>query len=441
MSLRSTHWLPRARALPAGRSQTVAVLDIGSSKICCLIARLRPQRDASEATDRTHSIEVVGVGHQRANGVKRGAIVDMEAAERAIRLAVDAAERMAGVTVESVVVNTSAGRLDSEHFAARVSVSGEAVSDDDIHRVLEAGRSHTVQPDHVILHSLPIAFSLDENGGIRDPRGMVGRQLGIDMHLVTAQAAPVRNLVLCVERSHLNVEAVVASPYASGLAALSADELELGSACIDMGGGTTTFGIFAYGRFVCADAIALGGHHVTMDLARGLSTSIEAAERIKTLYGSAMGAGSDHRDMISVPLVGEGEVPGANQVPRSVVTEIIRPRVEEILELVRDRLRATPFSGLSGQRAVLTGGASQLPGVVDLAERITGYKVRIGRPIGASGLPDSGRGPAFATTVGLLVYPQLAGIERHDRSGRRAGLAAAGDGYLARVGSWIRESF
>lgn len=439
MSGKNIHWLPRARPLGAGRSQTVAVLDIGSSKICCLIAKLRPQRGV-DIGDRTHSIEVIGVGHQRATGVKRGAIVDMEAAERAVRLAVDAAERMAGVTVESVIVNASSGRLASDHFAARVAVSGEAVSGDDIQRVLEAGRSHTVQPDQVVLHSLPIAFTLDETGGIRDPRGMVGRQLGIDMHLVTAQAAPVRNLVLCVERSHLNVDAVVASPYASGLAALSSDELELGSACIDLGGGTTTFGVFAYGRFVCTDAIALGGHHVTMDLARGLSTSIEAAERIKTLYGSAMGAGSDHRDMISVPLVGEGDIPGANQVPRSVVTEIIRPRIEEILELVRDRLRATPFSSLGGRRAVLTGGTSQLPGVADLAERIVGYKVRIGRPIGASGLPDSGRGPAFATTVGLLVYPQLAGIERHERSGRRIAMAGE-EGYLARVGNWIRDSF
>lgn len=437
---RGNHWLPRARPLPPTRSQTIAILDIGSSKICCLIARLRPQRESSEFASRSHSIEVIGVGHQRATGVKRGAITDMEQAERAIRLAVDSAERMAGVTVESVVVSVSAGRLASDHFAARVKVTGEEVGDGDIGRVLEAGRTHTVQPDRVVLHSLPIAFSLDQTGGLSDPRGMVGRELGIDMHLVTAQAAPVRNLVLCVERSHLHVEAVVASPYAAGLAALTGDELELGSACVDMGGGTTTFGVFAYGRFVCCDAIALGGHHVTMDLARGLSTSIEAAERIKTLYGSALGAGSDHRDMIHVPPVGERDAPGANQVPRSVVTEIIRPRVEEILELVRDRLHSTPFSALAGGRAVLTGGASQLPGVADLAERIIGFKVRGGRPLGVMGLPESGRGPAFAATVGLLVYPQLAGIEHHGH-GHRFGATASGDGYFARVGSWIRESF
>lgn len=438
MSARAGDWLPRARPIPPGRSQTVAVLDVGSTKICCLIARLRPQRQAVEHTGRTHAIEVVGVGQQRAVGVKRGAIVDMESAERSVRLAVDAAERMAGVTVESVIVNVSAGRIASEHFSASVDVIGESVTDADIGRVLEAGRTHTVQRDQVALHSLPIAFSLDEEGGIRDPRGMVGDRLGIDMHVVTAQAAPVRNLVLCVERSHLAVEAVVASPYASGLAALVDDELELGSACIDLGGGTTTFGVFAYGRFVCADAVALGGHHVTMDLARGLSTSMEAAERIKTLYGSAIGAGSDHRDTISVPLVGERDHAGANQVPRSQVTEIIRPRVEEILEMVRDRLAATPFSALSGQRAVLTGGASQLPGLADLAERILGYKVRVGRPLGVDGLPESGRSPAFATSVGLLVYPQLAAIESHQSRPR---VVRPGGGYLARVGNWIRDSF
>ena len=159
---RNNHWLPRAHPLPPGRGQTIAVLDVGSSKISSLIARLRPQRAEGEIANRSHSIEVIGVGHQRATGIKRGAITDMEQAERAIRLAVDSAERMAGVTVESVIVNVSSGRLESDHYAANVTVSGDAVSDDDIHRVLEAGRAHTVQPDRVVLHSLPIAFSLDQ---------------------------------------------------------------------------------------------------------------------------------------------------------------------------------------------------------------------------------------------------------------------------------------
>lgn len=439
MNRRFDDWLPRAKPLSPGRGQTVAVLDVGSTKICCMIARLKPQRQDSDLAQRSHDIQVIGLGYQRANGVKRGVIVDMERAERAIRLAVDAAERMAGVTIDSVIASMSAGRLASEHFTARVAVTGSQVRDDDVRRVLEAGRAHSVSAEEVVLHSLPIAYSLDDASGVRDPRGMVGGELGVDMHLVTAQAAAARNLILCVERCHLDVEAVVATPYAAGLGALVADEIELGSACIDLGGGTTTFGIFSFGGFVYCDAVAIGGHHVTMDLARGMSTSIEAAERVKTLYGSAISVGADLGETISVPEVG-GEAGGeVHHLPRGMVTEIIRARVEEILELVRDRLRATPFLGLAGKRAVLTGGASQLPGLADLAEHILGLKVRAGRPIGVSGLPDSARGPASASTVGLAVFPQVAGRERHQPSARRR--AAVGGGYMAKVGNWIRDSF
>lgn len=432
-------WLPRPRALAAGRAQTVAILDVGSSKVACLIARLKPQTPDSDLAQRSHAVRVVGFGHQRATGVKRGAIVDMERAERAIRMAVDTAERMAGATIESVIVNISAGRLASEHFTARVSVGGDSVADNDIRRVLETGRANSLQTDRVVLHSLPIAYSLDDASGIRDPRGMVGEELGVDMHLVTAQAVAVRNLVLCTERCHLDVEAVVASPYASGLGAMVADELELGSACIDMGGGTTTFGIFAYGRFVYCDAVAVGGHHVTMDLARGLSTSIAAAERIKVLYGSALGSGADLGDTISVPQVGEGEGETVQEVPLATISDIIRPRVEEVFELVRDRLQATPFAGLAGGRAVLTGGAGQLPGALDLGEKILGLKMRPGQPIGATGLPESARGGAFSAALGLAVYPQFVRYERSEPRSRRS--SGEGRGYFAKMSNWIRESF
>lgn len=439
MSRRKDDWLPRATPVPPSRSHTVAVLDVGSTKVCCLIARLKPRRQESELAQRSHAVEVLGLGHQRSSGIKRGTIVDMERAERAIRLAVDSAERMAGVTIESVIVSITSGRLASDHFAAHVTVPGASVSHDDIARVLAAGRAQMPGSEQVVLHSLPIAYSLDASSGIRDPRGMVGRNLGVDMHVVTAQAAAARNLILCIERCHLDVEAVVASPYAAGLGALVADELELGAACIDMGGGTTTFGVFAYGGFVCCDAVAVGGHHVTMDLARGLSTSIEAAERVKTLYGNAIELGADLGETISVPeLDGGGPGGEVNDLPRGLVAEIIRARVEEILELVRDRLRATPFSALAGKRAVLTGGASQLPGTVELAERILGLKVRLGRPIGAAGLAESARGPAFAAAVGLAVFPQVAGRECHEPVVRRQ---ARGGGYFAKVGNWIRESF
>jgi cell division protein FtsA len=268
---------------------------------------------------------------------------------------------------------------------------------------------------------------------------MVGRRLGVDMLVVTADAPPLRNLELCINRCHLSIEAMVASPYASGLSTLVDDEAELGCAVVDFGGGTTTIGVFNRGTFVHADAIAVGGHHITTDIARGLSTRIEHAERLKTVFGSALASGSDERDMLSVPAIGDDERDVPNQVPRSSLTRIVRPRVEEILELVRDRLNASGFAGLVGRRLLLTGGASQLTGLGEAARRILARNVRHGRPLGIAGLPEVARGPAFATAVGLLIYPQVAGIEER---GDDMPLALTGTGgYIARVGQWIRESF
>jgi cell division protein FtsA len=421
------------------RPSVVSVLDIGSSKVCCLIGRLRPGQPGEALRGRTHTVEVLGIGHQRSRGIKSGVVADLDDAEQAIRLAVAAAERMAGITIESLIVNVSCGRLGSESCSASVALSGEAIEDADIGRVLAAGRRHTVTEGREVIHSMPIGYALDGNNGIGDPCGMVGRRLGVDMLVVTADAPPLRNLELCINRCHLSIEAMVASPYASGLSTLVDDEAELGCAVVDFGGGTTTIGVFNRGTFVHADAIAVGGHHITTDIARGLSTRIEHAERLKTVFGSALASGSDERDMLSVPAIGDDERDVPNQVPRSSLTRIVRPRVEEILELVRDRLNASGFAGLVGRRLLLTGGASQLTGLGEAARRILARNVRHGRPLGIAGLPEVARGPAFATAVGLLIYPQVAGIEER---GDDMPLALTGTGgYIARVGQWIRESF
>jgi cell division protein FtsA len=350
---------------------------------------------------------------------------------------------MAGVTVESLIVNVSCGRLASETYAASVSLSGEAVTESDIGRVLDAGRHHSVSDGRAVVHSLPIGYSLDADTGIADPRGMIGDRLGVDMQMVTADAQPLRNLELCINRCHLSIEAMVASPYASGLSVLVDDESELGCCAIDFGGGTTTIAVFMKGQFIHVDALAIGGSHITTDIARGLSTRIEDAERLKTMYGSALQGPADDRDTISVPPIADDEhdsdVP--NQVPRSTLTRIIRPRVEEILELVRDRLNSSGFAALVGRRMVLTGGASQLTGLGEAARRLLARNVRLGRPLGIAGMPENAKGPAFATAVGLLIYPQVAEMEQLD-SGFAPVLAQTGTGgYFARVGRWIRESF
>ena len=199
---------------------------------------------------------MIGIGHQKSQGVKSGVVVDLDRAEHAIRLAVDAAERMAGLTVDSLIVNLTAGRLKSETFSATINLGGHEADEADIKRVLAAGAKQALKAEREVVHSLPVGFSLDAERGVRDPRGMVGDTLGVDMHVLTGDAAPLRNLELCINRSHLSVERMVATPYASGLAALVDDELEMGAACIDMGGGTTTISVFSEGKFVHADAIA-----------------------------------------------------------------------------------------------------------------------------------------------------------------------------------------
>ncbi len=437
----SQRFMPRRlRPLSARKSALLCVLDVGTSKIACLIAKLAPAEVSESLPGRTHRCRILGIGHQRSRGIKGGAVVDMDEAESAIRMAVDAAERMAGVEVASVIVNVTGGRLSSQHYSAKVAVGGKAIADYDIHRVLEASCATMARQGRAVLHSLPTGFALDRTRGIRDPKGMIGDELGADMHVVGCDAAAARNLILAIERCHLSIEAMVATPYAAGLSVLVDDEAELDVALIDMGGGTTSVGVFAGGHLAHVDAVAVGGNHVTTDIARGLTTRLSDAERLKTLHGTCIASASDERESIAVPQVGDDH-DQPNHLPKSHLVRIIRPRVEEILELVRDRLAAAGFAAHAGRRLVLTGGASQLTGMPEAARRILSPQVRIGRPLGVQGLPESAKSPAFATSVGLLIYPQVANIEHFEPRRESAMQATGTDGYASRVGRWLKDSF
>lgn len=407
------------------RGSIVAALDVGSTKVCCLIARVQEP----------DSLKVIGCGHQLSAGVRAGAIVDMEGAETSIGAAVHAAEQMAGETVRYVIVNLSGGYPVSHFLNAEVAIQGQEVSDGDIRRVIAHARSIQIGPESALVHSLPVGFSLDGNRGIRDPRGMFGDRLGVQVHVVTASAGGVRNLHTCIARSHLDIESTLVSPYASALSTLVADERELGGVCIDMGGGTTSIAVFVEGRMVWMDCLPVGGAHVTNDIARGLTTSIGHAERLKTLHGSAQASVADEREMIDVPQVGEDRA-HPNQLPRSYLVRIIQPRLEEVFELVRSRLEQSGFSRVAGRRVVLTGGASQLPGTRDLAQLILDKQVRIGRPTRIAGLADAESGPAFATAAGLLLHavqpPDDLALSGHE--------AALASGLWGRVGLWLREN-
>jgi cell division protein FtsA len=409
------------------RGSLIAALDIGTSKICCFIARVEDDKP-----------RVLGIGHQISRGVRSGTMINLEAAGTSVLNAVHAAEEMAGETIQQVVANLSGGFSASRIIRAEIGITGREITDADMRRVLEHGYLMREPGDRQVIHSVPVGFSVDDSRGIRDPRGMLGERLGVNMHVVTASAASVRNHASAVGRSHLEVDALVVSPYASGLSCLVEDEIGLGVTVIDMGGGTTTIGVFFDGNLIFADYVPVGGGHVTNDIARGLSTPIAHAERMKTLFGSAMSSSTDEREMIAVPQIGEEEDGHVNHVPKSLLVGIIAPRIEETFELVRNRLEASGFDKVAGRRVVLTGGACQLHGAREFAGLILDKQVRIGRPQGVAGLAEATGGPAFATTAGLLHF---ALSERAEVAGVRRSPAVPRNGVFGRLGHWLKQNF
>ncbi len=408
------------------RNGLVAALDVGSTKIACFVAKVEDG-----------IARVVGIGHQVSAGVRGGTIVDMEGAESAILTALSAAEQMAGETLESVVVSVSGGYPNSRTVAVEVSIAGHEIGDGDLRRVIDQGRHSHTQSDRRLLHAIPVSFTIDGSRGIRDPRGMCGERLGVNMNVVTANAGAVRNLETVIGRCHLDIETYVVSPYAAGVASLVEDEMDLGVAIIDLGGGTTSFGVFYDGHIVYSDVVPIGGSHVTNDIARGLSTPVAHAERMKTLYGNAIASPADEREIIDVPLVGEEEHAQANHVPKSILTGIIQPRLEETFELVRSRLEASGFDKVAGRRVVLTGGASQLQGVRELAGLVLDKQVRMGRPIRLAGLSDQTGGPAFSTCAGLVNYALNQNAEALRPAAASEGEA---NGWFGRFNLWLREN-
>ena len=417
----------RTKIRNGARSGLVTAVDVGSTKIACFIGQATTEG----------GIEIVGIGHQLARGMRNGNITDMDAVEHSIRMTVEAAEQMAGENVSEVTVCISGGVPDSKLISFDVSISGHEIGDADLKRALDPVWLHAQQSaDRQVIHTLPVGYSIDGNRGVRDPRGMFGEKLGVNMHVMTAAASAMRNLESCIHRCHLEIESIVIAPYAAGMSCLVADEKELGSICIDMGGGTTTVSVFFDGEVLFVDSLPVGGAHVTNDIARGLSAPVAYAERMKTLYGSANSTPSDDKEHFKIPLVGEEES-GSNQVPRSMLVGIIRPRIEEIFELLRDRLDETGFNKIAGRRVVLTGGASQLTGVGELASAILDKQVRLGRPVNITGLADSANGPAFSVCAGLIDF---ALSDRSEAAVPSTRSLEAPVGRFGRLGQWLREN-
>lgn len=413
------------------RSSHIVGLDIGSSKVACFIAEL-----TENGTPR-----VIGYGTQASHGIKGGMVVGMDATEQAIREAVHMAEEMSGVTAERVYVSLSGMHLRSHHTDGLVVLGSGEISDNDLDKVIDVACAKQLEGDRQIIHALATRYLLDDQTEIRDPRGMMGARLEADVHIISAAKAAVRNVVRCVERCNLEVQEIAVAPLASALSTLVADERDLGVALVDIGGGTCDIAIYDEDALVYTAVIPVGGHHITNDIARGLSTPLHHAERIKTLYGCAMARLADNDDTIEIPHVGEDEETMSGQITRGQLAGIIQPRCEEILELVRAEIEKSGYENAIGRRVVLTGGSAQLSGMRQLAEMVLDKTVRIAKPYGVEGLTSLSGVPQFATATGLISYGAQRQLQHGFVPGRAARSSAKGENWFAGLQRWMKESF
>ncbi|EEW24248.1 cell division protein FtsA [Rhodobacter ferrooxidans] len=387
----------------------IAILDVGSSKIACLIlrfdgaAKLREVDGVGPMAGQS-SFRVIGAATTRSRGVNFGEITVMNETERAIRTAVQAAQKMANVRVDHVIACFSGAEPRSYGLAGEWDLQDSVVTEQDVARVLSACDVPDIGSGREVLHAQPVNFALDHRSGLGDPRGQIGNRLACDMHMLSVDASVVQNLLYCIKRCDLELAGIASSAYVSGISSLVEDEQELGAACIDMGGGTTGVSVFMKKHMIFADSVRMGGDHVTSDISKGLSVPLAVAERIKTKHGGVQATGMDDRDMIETGGDSGDWEKDRRQVSRTELIGIMRPRVEEILEEARARLDAAGFEHLPSQQIVLTGGASQIPGLDGLAARILGQRVRLGRPLRVQGLPQAVTGPAFSSAVGLCLF-------------------------------------
>ena len=420
---------------PRSRSGVAAALDIGTTKVCCLIA----DADGHRGPGGNVRPRIIGIGHQVSSGLRKGTVVNLEEAEVSIRAVVEAAEEMAGENISSVAINLSGGRQESRLITYEVSIAGHEIGDADIRRILDpANMEGEKAEDREYVHTIPVGYTVDGSRGVLDPRGLFGERLGVNTHIISALRGPLRNLQTAVSRCHLTTEDIVVSPYASALGCLSEDEKKMGVTCVDMGGGTTSVSVFFDGELVHAQVLALGGDNVTNDISRGLVTPLNHAERMKTLYGNALPSANDDQQIIKVPPMGDGSQEDGNLIPRSMLVSIIRPRIEEIFEQLRDRLVNTGLDKVAGRGLVLTGGASQLGGVAEVASRILDKQVRLGRPLAMDGMPEAALGPTFSTCRGLMHYAlghRTEATFMENRDGHQF------SGRIGLIGQWLRENF
>lgn len=412
------------------RPTTIAALDIGSSKVCCVIAKI----------GRDKRINVVGYGYNASVGIKNGVVTDINQATISVGNAVDAAEQMANERINRVIVNVSSDKIKSVIKGSTIALNkNRPVNENDLAKVVDKG-VHKINVDGCeLIHCLHTNYRMDGGEEIKDPRNIFGENLSVDILLGLVPDIMYRNICTVVNNANLEIAGKVFSSYASGLACLVDDERELGATVIDMGGGITSIASFKHGYPFYFSAIPVGGTNVTNDIAFGLTTSFPHAERLKTLHGCAFLSSQDSEETINVCPVGEEDDSNIKQIPRAELIRIITPRIEETFDMVNRKLAEAGLKDISNHRVVLTGGASQLAGVREIASMVLDKQVRLGRPKNILNLPDVLHGASFSTCIGMLLFA----INYSERKpGKIINKPIRSDvGGLGKVFSWLKQNF
>ncbi|MCE2716022.1 MAG: cell division protein FtsA [Pseudomonadota bacterium] len=410
-------------------SETFAALDIGSSKVCCAIAKMNREITPEKGI----TVKILGVASHAAKGIRGASIINLDDLEDSILNGIHTAEQLAKQTIHNVYVNLPAESLQSHFISTKISLHGQAVRESHLQRALEVNRNQTVGPSRRIIHIFPIAYDVDDNTNVQDPKGMLGDTLTTRLHIVSAPAHLIANLSACLGRCHLDINAFVAGPYAAALSSLTTDEKEMGVTLLDIGSHSISISSFYNGNPVYLGCIPIGGNAITQDIAQGLNTTPSQAERLKTLYGSLFGA-ADDRETILVTQLGEDHSAFANPVSKSFLMHIIKARAEEIIETIEKTLSSQPIDPIVLQRFVITGGASQLQGFRDIMQSRFNKTVRIATPNGMQGIGDVIHTPAFSLCAGLLHYAL------RDHQGLQLSNALEKQkGTFKRLWNWIRN--
>ncbi len=409
----------------------IAVLDIGSSKVSALIV----------AQDDDGRLRVMGSGQRESRGVKRGYVTDMDASEVAVREAVESAERMSGVTIDDVWASYGAGGLVSDVANVEVELGGHQVEQSDIEELLRHGRAAIDQGDRTVLHAHPALFTIDGVEGVNNPIGLHADKLGVDIHVVAADPAPLKNLDYVIRSAHLGVRAIVASPVAAALACLTEEERELGVALVEMGAEVTNVSLHAGGMLVGLRSIPMGAKDVSDDIACAFAVQRRDAERLKCFYGSAMTSPRDNHEMIEANLIGAEEGAEPTRITRAQLMTVVRQRVEQLTVEIDAALKSLGFTGPVGRQVVLTGGGAELKNIADYMQGVLGRAVRIGRPRTITGMPDAHSGPAFTTLVGLAMLAGGGSGDLRDLALGQTVSKKSSNGFLGRLVSALKQGY